>query len=150
MIMKNIFMLVGAFIVVSSFARPDSDFTISGQIKGLHDDSVIVFIQKSGNGLHSKFDTIACKAENDVFHLQGNIDSARMVYALLGGIRSRKSFRFYIEKGNIQIKGDIDSPQDITVTGTFNNDVYSVQNAWDNKIYAQMKGSSRPTRYVIR
>src|ERR1043165_3744920 len=74
-------------------------------------------------------------ATNNQFHLSGSIKEPKFVWAQLGGLKSRKSFSFFLEDGKISIKGTIDSLDRLSITGTpSNNDMTNVR-SYTTKIY---------------
>ncbi len=105
------------------------EYTVDGNIKGLGADSVVLFISHyAEDGSRIKSDTIIAKAASDRFHLTGSVQAPKFVWMQLSGLKSRKSFSFFLEEGRITINGTMDSLERLSVTGTpSNNDMTNVR-----------------------
>lgn len=120
--------------------QPKIKFRIQGEIKGLNNDSVILFAANyDENGVRIKRDTFITTAINDHFFIEGSTAGTPNVWALLGGYRSSKSFSFFIEKGIIKIKGVVDSLDNISITGTPGNNDQTQSRKVTNNIYSRIK-----------
>lgn len=107
--------------------KNDNNFTITGNIIGLGDDSVFIVINNLANGRLTT-DTLKVKAKNNYFKLSGKTVSTKNVWASLVDARGRKSFSFYLEPGNIKIAGQLDSLDVLKITGTkTNNENFKVR-----------------------
>jgi peroxiredoxin len=115
------------------------DYQVSGVIRGLKNDSLIVFIRNYDNPEKVKIDTVITVAKDDAFSFKGKNDRIRDAYVIVGGFRARKNFTFFIEKGSIHIDGDVSDVDNISVTGTPGNEDYTIQKKIENDIYGKMK-----------
>lgn len=133
-----ILLLTGGLLSTCCFSQKKSgnSFEIKGNIRGLKNDSLVVFVNNyDNNGARKPADTIIITAKNDVFNLKGTTSSARNAWANVGGFKSRKSFSFFLEKGTIEITGNIDSLNEVSVTGTPSNNDQKRSRAVTNSIY---------------
>ncbi|MBK8607957.1 MAG: hypothetical protein IPN82_14530 [Chitinophagaceae bacterium] len=88
-----ILFLFFGLLSLSSFSQgKEKDFTINGTIKGLGNDSVIVY--KKFNGKDNKPEVIVVMANNDRFTIKGKINSTKSTSINLGGLKARKVFLF--------------------------------------------------------
>src|SRR5690349_13001572 len=93
------YVLVGVLACSPCFGEPTAaTFKIKGDIIGLANDSVIVYINNvDNNGQRSRPDTFITKASKNKFELTGKIGGTRNAWALFGGYKSRKSVSFFVE-----------------------------------------------------
>ncbi len=136
-----VFVLAVNLLTTASFSQTkgEIEFVIKGNIKGLKDDSVILFIRHYDKAKNLQADTIVTTAKNDRFLLPGKTDGIHDASVVVGGIRSRRSFTFFIEKGTILANGSIDSLDNVAVTGTPENDVYTAYRKIENNIYSHIR-----------
>ncbi len=121
-----------------SLAQETFSYQISGRIKGLGNDTlVLVFPDPSGA---DKREEIKILGNEDKFNFKGVASTPKVGIAIIrGGKRNEKNaegFRFLVEKGNIRFDGD---EKDITrtiVSGTPSNDDFYYSQLHSNKIYA--------------
>ena len=138
--MKKIIIIVTGVLFFVNEVVAQNSFVVNGNIEGLKNDSVIFFIKKFNKTNNTvKADTIITKAKNGTFQLEGAMPSPTMVYTVIGGLRSRKNFSFYLEKGQIEIKGSVDSLEQTSITGSPNNEDYTAHRDVENKIYNSVK-----------
>ena len=142
--MKKLFFLiiVGLLLSAISIAQGNKKaaYEITGELRGLNNDSVILFINNyDGNGLRQQLDTIITVAKKNKFYFKGKIANPSNARVLIGGVKSRRSFSLFIEKGKIKISGTVDSLDNITVTGTMSNNDQTSSRAVTEKIYNSIK-----------
>jgi peroxiredoxin len=126
------------FIVLRAVANAQA-YTITGNIAGLGNDSLaLVWRHYDANG-NEQHDTALLKANDGKFSLSGITWYTNHTYAVIGGLRGRKNFSFFIEPGNILVQGNADSVDAIRITGTRNNDDYTASRERENNIYAQIR-----------
>ncbi|MDB5231560.1 MAG: resA 8 [Chitinophagaceae bacterium] len=113
-------------------------FQVKYNIRGMVNDSLVIFINDyDQDGLRLKTDTIITSPGKEL-SVKANWRS-KLVWAQLGGLRSRKSFSFFIENGKIDIKGDIDSLDNLSITGTPANNDQTASRRITNDIYNRIK-----------
>jgi peroxiredoxin len=134
-------LLTGITLLLSSvcFANGDFDYQVMGNIRGLKNDSVIFFIRGYDQNGKLKADTIITVAKNDKFLINERSGALRDAYVVVGGFRARKNFTLFIEKGVIQINGDIDSLDNVSITGTPGNEEYTIYKKRENDIYGHIR-----------
>lgn len=140
MLKENIFLLilVQCLLPFSSVAQQNS-FTVTGNIKGVGNDSVIIIINNhNDDGKMLKPDTLITKANADHFYLKGKAASIKNVWTAIGGFKSRNSFSFYLEPGNIKIEGEKDALSNLSITGTRSNDEQTKARRFTNSIYRRI------------
>jgi len=132
---------------LTPFCQKANNYQIHGQIDGLGEDSVTIVISNyNSEGLRQSSDTLQTQAVSGRFYFEGKIDRPRFVWAQFGNPKLRRSVSFFIEKGDILIRGTIDSAERLSVTGTpSNNDLFRVH-AITNKIYDRVA----PLRLQLR
>lgn len=111
-------------------------YRITGNIKGLKEDRIYIIVHKEESGS----DTLQAKGSKDKFVLNGMTDKSRFVQLHFGDPKSRKSTYFYLEPGNINISGNIDSLDDIKSVGTPTNDSYTATLQYLLPIYKRRSG----------
>jgi peroxiredoxin len=109
-------------------------YSIEGDIRGLKNDSVIIFERKG-----VERDTHFVQAVEGKFFLKGTISQPSNAYVVLGGLRSGKNFSFFLEPGKISMKGQIDSLDDVAVTGTPNNNDLFEERRRENYFYKKIR-----------
>jgi len=96
------------------------NYEIKGEIKGLKNDTLFLNIRADEN----RYSLIKIPANNDRFDYEGSADGNYEVSASLSD-RKKGNFIFFLDKGTINIKGDVEEMFDATVTGTPINDDYA-------------------------
>ncbi|WP_162850089.1 TlpA disulfide reductase family protein [Sphingobacterium yanglingense] len=122
------FISVGA---VAQMPKPAS-FKITGNIKGLQNEQVAVVIH---NQIANKVDTLVAKSKGGKFLLKGKTQGTDFVNIYFGDMASRKMAYFYIEPGNINISGNMDSLSYLQISGTQTNEKYTQTQAYLVPIY---------------
>ena len=140
-IVVYILLLAGGLLSTSCFSQGKSDnvFVIKGNIKGLKNDSVIVYIRDYDKNGVIKADTIITTGKNDEFSIRGRCDEVRDAAVMIGGVKARKSFTVFIEKGVTVVNGHRDSLDYVTLSGTKANEEYDAYKKIEDGIYAQIK-----------
>lgn len=130
---------IGILLPFYSFSQDIVNFQMSFHVKGLRTDSVIMFVNHyDKNGARLKLDTFINIAGNDRV-LRGSLKEGTDVWVQLGGFKSRKSFSFFVEKGEINITGNIDSLDNLSITGTPGNTDITLSRRVTNDIYNRIK-----------
>lgn len=141
---KSILLAVFAasLLPVLSFSQKNDNsgnYIITGNIKGLGSDSVIILINNyDQNGNRIKPDTLITKAREDKFQFKGRAISTKNVWATLGSYRSRQNFSFYLEKGTIIINGKTDALDEISISGTPSNNDQTKTRTYTHAIYKRI------------
>lgn len=133
--------LLAAGLPVCSFSQQGAGkgFKISGEIKGLKSDSVFIIINHlKDDGTVLFQDTLKTRGRNDRFKFSGQVSEIKNVWAGIGSVASNKSFSFFLEPGNISIKGNIDSLSELSVKGTPVNDEQAETRGYTNAIYKRI------------
>lgn len=113
---------------------------MSGNIRGLGNDSVALSITRhDGDGKRIGADTLLTKASNDRFSLKGTVPKPTFAWAQTGGLKSRKGFSFFLEKGKIIIEGNVDSLEALSFTGTPSNNEMTAGRKFTNAVYERIK-----------
>lgn len=131
----------GSLLSLPCFSQGSGEqsFTIKGHIKGLKNDSIILFINNQDkDGNRKEPDTIITTAKDDVFNIKGTTFAVRNVWAYAGGFKSRRSFSFYLEKGTTIIEGNVDSLSNLSFTGTPANNDQTRARKVTNDIYSRI------------
>jgi peroxiredoxin len=110
---------------LSSFAQKDFAYSINGNIKGLGDDSIVLFIRRITPSGLLQIDTLATKSKGDRFMINSRNKSINDAQIGFGGLNSRKRVNLFIEQGTIEISGDAAFLDNISITGTPGNDDYN-------------------------
>ena len=125
--------------VFSSSQQKEGKYTISGNIKGLGNDSVYITINNTDkNGNRLKPETMVVKAKDDHFILKGKTVSTKNAWGAIGGPNTRKNFSFYLEPGDIKINGQIDALDNLSVSGTKTNEENSKVRGFTNAVYKRI------------
>ncbi|MDZ4807655.1 MAG: TlpA disulfide reductase family protein [Bacteroidota bacterium] len=134
-------LLLLAVLPLLSFSQQKGgyDFTITGNIKGLGNDSVIIYVRNYYKGGELKIDTLITIGKSDKFFIKGHTDAVHDAAVMIGGFRARKSFTLFTEKGNINVKGHRDSLDFVTISGTKGNEEYSSYKKIEDNIYRQIR-----------
>lgn len=124
---------------VMAWGCTSDSYTIQGTIRGLaNGDSVLIFmnhgLDTAGNPLPP--DSLIAVVDNGIFKLNGHTD--RTVYAYLRLKGHQQSPSFFIERGQIALVGDIDSLDNVSITGTPNNDVLDTRQKKEQAIFAKI------------
>ena len=107
--------------VLPSVARAQTfNYEIKGEIKGLKNDTLFLNISVDKN----KYSQVKIPANNDRFDYKGSANGNYEVSASLSD-REKRNFLFFLDKGTINIKGDVEKMDNATVTGTPINDNYT-------------------------
>lgn len=132
-------LFVCTIIIVFAFRVLNVSYTITGNIAGLKNDSVFLYINPNAKGgLIIHRDTLSTVAHNGDFILQGNAEMPALGIIKFGSIHSRKGFSLFLENGKIKVSGDIDSLEKMSVTGTISNDDLSVFKKNEAVIYGDL------------
>lgn len=139
---KNyIFFLLGSLMLFPFFSLQTSGqaFSIKGHIAGMKNDSfVLVINNQDKEGNRKTPDTLITTAKDDIFFIKGTTATVKNGWAYIGGFKSRRTFSFYIEKGVINIEGNVDSLNNISVTGTSANNDQTRARKITNDIYSRI------------
>lgn len=115
-------------------------FTVSGTIRGVKNDSVVVIVTHyTDGGSRTGSDTLVTRGVNDRFRLQGTVSKPKLAWMQIGGMRSRKSTSFFLEKGEIVIDGSLDSLERLSFTGTPSNNDMTQSRGYTNNVYDNIK-----------
>ena len=115
-------------------------FQIDGYIRGLGNDSLLVLIRTMKNAERiTATDTLVAVGHNDRFFIKGSTTMPQLVWAQIGGRRLVSSFSFFLEQGKITINGAKDSSDNISVTGTPENDLLTREKLEENRLYDRIK-----------
>jgi peroxiredoxin len=135
--MKHIFLLIGLVFTGMCQAQAPFDYEITGRIRGLENDSLVLSVMAGEPGLQRE--TIILEGENDQFFYKGKAGKIAIVWAQLGTKRNKYgNFTFFLEKGKIIISGNRDSLASTKVTGTPSNNDYSYGIGRMNLYYDQI------------
>ena len=108
-------------LVLPSFARAQAfNYEIKGEIKGLENDTLELGIMNGKN-----ISTVKIKAVSNKFDYKGTATGNFVVFAQVTSKRRNGDFVFFLDRGAINISGDINALDDTKVTGTPINDEYS-------------------------
>ncbi|HEY6956801.1 MAG TPA: TlpA disulfide reductase family protein [Flavisolibacter sp.] len=125
--------------VLLSQSKGANDYEIFGNLVGLGGDSVTIFVSHyNDSGRRLSVDTVATKAQEGRFYLKGRIDQPKFVWLQFGDPRKRKSGSVFLEHGRIYVSGNIDSTDDISVTGTPSNNDLTIVHKYTNAIYQRI------------
>jgi peroxiredoxin len=115
--MKKIFVMLLASFFLFSCAKKEAGFKLNGSISG-KTDGYAVLMKRTG----IKYIVVdSVKMEKGKFTLTGKVDMPEM-YSLKIGENGK--FDFFIENSDIQISGNADSLDYVTVKGSATNDIY--------------------------
>lgn len=124
--MRKVLSICVALSIMSSFAIAQvsgtSPYAVTGNIKGLNSDSVFVVFR---NNQSNKLDTLSAVSSKDKFEFKGTTSGQNFVNLFFGNIGARKMTYFYLEPGNINITGNIDSLNYVKISGTKINEEYT-------------------------
>ncbi len=84
-------------------------------------------------------DTVITVARNNEFSIKGQSEELHDATVILGGLKARKSFSLFIEKGVINVKGNRDSLDYVTITGTPGNEEYTAYKKTEDDIYSRIR-----------
>ncbi|MEO5947705.1 MAG: AhpC/TSA family protein [Chitinophagaceae bacterium] len=134
-------LLLLAVLPLLSFSQQKGsyDFTITGNIKGLGNDSVIIYVRNYDKAGELKIDTLITIGKSDKFFIKGHTDAVHDAVVIIGGFKARKSFTLFTEKGNINVKGHKDSLDYVLISGTKGNEEYSSYKKIEDNIYSQIR-----------
>jgi len=135
--LKDIFLAIPFlfFVCHANGQATAGKYAIIGDIKGLNNDTVIMSI-RSTNANGFRADTTIAK--DDKFRFTGRAtirESDAFVMVKKAGLDF--SFSLFLEKGNIDVKGDINSTDAPSVTGTPANDDMTLLDAEENPVYKE-------------
>lgn len=116
--MKKILLLVSAVAVLASCNKNETEYVITGTIKGIADGQTVVLEKQDSTGQIKPIDT--AKIEKGKFTFTGSAAEPEMhllqVQAVMGKVP------FILENGDIEMEINKDSVQNTKVSGTYNND----------------------------
>ncbi|SMC44379.1 redoxin domain-containing protein [Pedobacter africanus] len=122
--MKNFCYVFSGLLLmsISSIAQvpKKTTYEINGSIKGLNNDKAYLILHPSEAS--RKFDTLITAVAEGKFKFAGKVQQLRRASLYFGEPRLRKEAVVYVEPGKIQVRGNIDSLNYVTVTGTKTND----------------------------
>jgi peroxiredoxin len=129
----RIFLALSFFYVsaVAQVSKP-APFKITGNIKGLQNEQVAVVIH---NQIANKVDTLVAKSKGGKFLIKGKTQGTDFVNIYFGDMASRKMAYLYLEPGNINMSGNIDSLSYLQISGTQTNNKYNQTQAYLVPIY---------------
>lgn len=110
-------------MVLSAFLLPGGAFQITGRLGGLEEGSYmrLVLLQEDAEGKRIPVVRDSVVVSNGRFSFKGETTGTRDAYLQAAGRRSTLSF--YLEPGKIQISGHIDTTDNASITGTYNNEL---------------------------
>lgn len=113
----------------------------------MKNDSVVLIVANyDDSGQRSGVDTFITRAVNNRFKLEGVFSNPEFEQMQLGGLRSRKTVPFYLEKGKIEMDGNIDSVYHFSVAGTPTNNEYTKAQQYLSPIYERRSALSQELR----
>ncbi|HEY0677848.1 MAG TPA: TlpA disulfide reductase family protein [Chitinophagaceae bacterium] len=115
-------------------------FEVNGFIRGMNNDSLVIFISNfDKSGKQKPADTIITRAVNDRFSFKGNIQKPTLVWAQVGGLKSRRSFSFFLEKGNIIIEGSVEKLDEVNYSGTAANNDLAKTRGYTSSVFNRIR-----------
>lgn len=132
-------LLIVIFVSSVSSAQKGFDYQLKGTIRGLKNDSVVVYIRNHDKTGALKIDTLVTMGKNDEFSIKGHSDDVHDAIGVIGGYRVRKSFTFFVEKGTITVDGHRDSLDYVTLHGTKGNEEYTAYKKIEDDIYGKIR-----------
>jgi thiol-disulfide isomerase/thioredoxin len=125
--------LLLSFLSYSGFSQVSFHYEISGEIKGLKNDTLYLSTM-SGDANNPQRILIA--GNNDKLSYKGMADRPSVMWAQTTAKRSTNgNFTFFIEKGKIKIEGTNEELTHTKVTGTPNNNDYAYTHSRMNNYY---------------
>lgn len=116
--MKKILLLVSAVALLASCNKAETEYVISGTIKGIADGQTVVLEKQDSTGQIKPIDT--AKIEKGKFTFTGSAAEPEM--HLIQVQNAMGKVPFILENGDIEMEINKDSVQNTKVTGTYNND----------------------------
>lgn len=120
-----VFLLLFIAFYLTSFAQKSFTFSINGNVRGLGSDSIFLFIRHITKSGRIQIDTLATKSKDDKFSIHSKRNAICDAQICFGGLNSRKRVNLFIEKGTIEVSGDINSFDNIKIIGTPGNNDYN-------------------------
>lgn len=117
--MKKIFLIVAFAGILTSCTK--SNYTISGEIQGF-EDGTMVYLNTIGDNELVKKDSTEIK--ENVFQFKGNTEDIEYAFIQIGNSEGQPPFNIpmILESGEIKITADKQDPSQTKVTGTKNNE----------------------------
>jgi len=114
---KNLFVgsLCCALSLFATAASPANGFTVTGYIKGLK-TPYIYLAWSIGDSIHRD----SAKVHDSRFHITGRVEQPLLVYLST----REKAGQFFLENTNIRVSGNIDSMQNLRITGSASQQTY--------------------------
>lgn len=121
--MKKFIVMAAAAVMAVSCVN--NSYVIEGQLEGAEDQTIFLMNEKG-----EKSDSTAMVA--GAFKFEGEVEKPALMY-----LAAERPFAIvYIENGTIAVKGSIEDPQSITVSGTTANDARTDFNAFQSEFMA--------------
>ena len=121
--MKKFIVMAAAAVMAVSCVN--NSYVIEGQLEGAEDQTIFLMNEKG-----EKSDSTAMVA--GAFKFEGEVEKPALMY-----LATERPFAIvYIENGTIAVKGSIEDPQSITVSGTTANDARTDFNAFQSEFMA--------------
>lgn len=132
--MKRFFAL--AFTAALMTSCNNYDYTLSGEVKGF-EDGTVVYINKFDEAIgFVKLDSTYI--QNGTFKFEGNDLDLDLYFIELDTVQ-QYAYPFVMEKGAIKFSFDKENPETVKVTGTKNNDLMSAYNDEAQAIQQEIK-----------
>lgn len=129
-----------ASLLANAQTGKQNGFAMAGCIRGLKNDSVIVFgTHYDKNGKRLAADTLITTAANDRFVLKGAVPKPQFVWLQAGGFKSHRTSSLFLENGNITVDGNVDSMDALSFTGTPSNNDMTASRRFTNNVYERIK-----------
>ena len=121
--MKKFIVMAAAAVMAVSCVN--NSYVIEGQLEGAEDQTIFLMNEKG-----EKSDSTAMVA--GAFKFEGEVEKPALMY-----LAAERPFAIvYIENGTIAVKGSIEDPQSISVSGTTANDARTDFNAFQSEFMA--------------
>jgi peroxiredoxin len=132
--MKNIFLfLLACLILISCSNRKETQYIISGTVKGV--DTGTVYLQKMDSISWVNVDSATMK--NGSFEFKGSVVIPEKYKIILGG--QPYAFPFFVENSDITVVLHADSTAKIEVSGSVTQDIYNTYVAKSDSVQEKMK-----------
>ena len=131
--------LVFTAITFSAFLMPEAAFQIRGRLEGLKEGSCVrlVLLKEDAEGKRTPVVKDSVMVKSGRFSFNGETVGTTDAYLQAAGHRSTLSF--YLEPGNIEISGHIDTTDNASITGTYNNDLQTKFRKAESVKYADIR-----------
>lgn len=142
--MKKILVTISAITLLVSCNKKTEGYTISGDLKGI-EDGTLIYLEKQDGFEMIKLDSTEVK--DGKFEINGNTDDVSISMLNLGddGIR----IPFVLENGKINIEFDTANQQDAKMGGTPNNDDFYTFNQEAGKIQKKIQEFQNSSQEVF-